>query len=158
MSTIVRSSLEEMLDSLRQRDENEKPKDLPPALPARPKLTSRTRPPSQRQPLSKRLSKGDVELENGKKKEELKVLKRNVFGAMKVKGIEDSESPYAMPSVKKNSTGRLREVNGGKVEKWRSEAEWDDRLDYFVKKVIRALFSVVSHVDCLNRLEREWFN
>ncbi|XP_010324344.2 myosin-2-like isoform X2 [Solanum lycopersicum] len=137
MSTIVRSSLEEMLDSLRQRDENEKPKDLPPALPARPKLTSRTRPPSQRQPLSKRLSKGDVELENGKKKEELKVLKRNVFGAMKVKGMEDSESPYAMPSVKKNSTGRLREVNGGKVEKWRSEAEWDDRLDYFVKKKLR---------------------
>ncbi|KAK6785502.1 hypothetical protein RDI58_018957 [Solanum bulbocastanum] len=137
MSTIVRSSLEEMLDSLRQRDENEKPKDLPPALPARPKLTSRTRPPSQRQPLSKRLSKSDDELENGKKKEELKGLKRNVFGAMKVKGMEDSESPYAMPSVKKNSTGRLREVSGGKVEKWRSEAEWDDRLDYFVKKKLR---------------------
>ncbi|KAH0651438.1 hypothetical protein KY285_032160 [Solanum tuberosum] len=137
MSTIVRSSLEEMLDSLRQRDENEKPKDLPPALPARPKLTSRTRPPSQRQPLSKRLSKVDVELENGKKKEESKGLKRNVFGAMKVKGMEDSESPYAMPSVKKNSTGRLREVSGGKVEKWRSEAEWDDRLDYFVKKKLR---------------------
>ncbi|KAG5597705.1 hypothetical protein H5410_038937, partial [Solanum commersonii] len=137
MSTIVRSSLEEMLDSLRQRDENEKPKDLPPALPARPKLTSRTRPPSQRQPLSKRLSKGDVELENGKKKEESKGLKRNVFGAMKVKGMEDSESPYAMPSGKKNSTGRLREVSGGKVEKWRSEAEWDDRLDYFVKTKLR---------------------
>ncbi|KAH0654092.1 hypothetical protein KY289_031770 [Solanum tuberosum] len=137
MSTIGRSSLEEMLDSLRQRDENEKPKDLPPALPARPKLTSRTRPPSQRQPLSKRLSKGDVELENGKKKEESKGLKRNVFGAMKVKGMEDSESPYAMPSGKKNSTGRLREVSGGKVEKWRSEAEWDDRLDYFVKKKLR---------------------
>ncbi|XP_049415249.1 myosin-2-like isoform X1 [Solanum stenotomum] len=137
MSTIVRSSLEEMLDSLRQRDENEKPKDLPPALPARPKLTSRTRPPSQRQPLSKRLSKVDVELENGKKKEESKGLKRNVFGAIKVKGMEDSESPYAMPSVKKNSTGRLREVSGGKVEKWRSEAEWDDRLDYFVKKKLR---------------------
>ncbi|KAK4714790.1 hypothetical protein R3W88_020697 [Solanum pinnatisectum] len=137
MSTIVRSSLEEMLDSLRQRDENEKPKDLPPALPARPKLTSRTRPPSQRQPLSKRLSKSDYELENGKKKEESKGLKRNVFGAMKVKGMEDSESPYAMPSVKKNSTGRLREVSGGKVEKWRSEAEWDDRLDYFVKKKLR---------------------
>ncbi|XP_015170182.1 myosin-2-like isoform X2 [Solanum tuberosum] len=137
MSTIVRSSLEEMLDSLRQKDENEKPKDLPPALPARPKPTSRTRPPSQRQPLSKRLSKVNVELENGKKKEESKGLKRNVFGAMKVKGMEDSESPYAMPSVKKNSTGRLREVSGGKVEKWRSEAEWDDRLDYFVKKKLR---------------------
>lgn len=53
MSTIVRSSLEEMLDSLRQRDENEKPKDLPPALPARPKLASRTRPPSQKRQLSK---------------------------------------------------------------------------------------------------------
>ncbi|KAL3333426.1 hypothetical protein AABB24_033477 [Solanum stoloniferum] len=136
MSTIVRSSLEEMLDSLRQRDENEKPKDLPPALPARPKLTSRTRPPSQRQPLSKRLSKSDDELENGRKKEESKGLKRNVFGAMKVKEMEDSESPYAMPSVKKR-TGRLREASGGKVEKWRSEAEWDDRLDYFVKKTLR---------------------
>ncbi|XP_055823148.1 myosin-2-like isoform X2 [Solanum dulcamara] len=136
MSTIVRSSLEEMLDSLRQRDENEKPKDLPPALPVRPKLASRTRPPSQKRPLSKRFSKGDVELENSKK-EESKGLKRNAFGAMKVIGMEDSESPYAMPSVKKNNTGRLREVSGAKLEKRRSETEWDDRLDYFVKKKLR---------------------
>ncbi|KAH0986756.1 hypothetical protein GBA52_013933 [Prunus armeniaca] len=35
-SLIARSSLEEMLDSLRRRDEGEKPKELPPALPARP--------------------------------------------------------------------------------------------------------------------------
>lgn len=130
MSTIVRSSLEEMLDSLRQRDENEKPKDLPPALPARPKLASRTRPPSQKRQLSKRFSKGDVELEDSKK-EESKGLKRNAFGAMKVKGMEDSESPYAMPSV----TGRLQEDSDAQLEKRLREAEWDDRLDYFVKKV-----------------------
>jgi hypothetical protein len=48
-ATMARSSLEEMLDSLRQRDEVGKPKDLPPALPARP--TSRARLPSARRSL-----------------------------------------------------------------------------------------------------------
>ncbi|CAN4102837.1 unnamed protein product [Withania somnifera] len=122
----VRSSLEEMLDSLRQRDENEKPKDLPPALPARPKLKSRTRPPSPKRVLGKSFVKGDVELEN-RKKEECKGLKRNGFGGMKVKGMEDSDSPYAMSSVKENAS----------IDKRRREAEWDDHLDYFVKKKLR---------------------
>ncbi|MCD7462878.1 hypothetical protein HAX54_049571 [Datura stramonium] len=142
-STVVRSSLEEMLDSLRQRDENEKPKDLPPALPARPKLTSRTRPPSQKRMLSKSFSKGDVELENSNK-EESKGLKRNSFGAIKVKEMDPSESPYPMPSVKKNSTWRLREISGAKLDKTPRksfqecpEDEWDDRMDYFVKKKLR---------------------
>ncbi|CAN4104137.1 unnamed protein product [Withania somnifera] len=124
-SGIVRSSLEEMLDSLRQIDENEKPKDLPPALPARPKLKSRTRPPSPKRMLGKSLGKWEVELEN-RKKEECKELKRTGFGVMKVKEMEDSESPYAM-----------REVSGEKGDKRRREDEWDDRLDYFVKKKLR---------------------
>ncbi|KAL4325128.1 hypothetical protein GQ457_11G013230 [Hibiscus cannabinus] len=41
MFSFARSSLEEMLDSLRQRDDGEKAKDMPPALPCRP--TSRAR-------------------------------------------------------------------------------------------------------------------
>nr|KYP58834.1 Myosin-J heavy chain [Cajanus cajan] len=46
MSSLTRSSLEEMLESLRRRDEEEKPKDKPPALPSRP--PSRARLPSAR--------------------------------------------------------------------------------------------------------------
>ncbi|XP_059283705.1 myosin-2 [Lycium ferocissimum] len=117
-SSIVRSSLEEMLESLKQRDENEKPKDLPPALPTRPKLKSKTRPPSPKRILTKSIEKeGVVKLENCKKEEECNVLKRNGFGGMKVKEREVSESPY----VKKESRKRLWD-------------EWDDRMDYFVKK------------------------
>ncbi|XP_060191105.1 myosin-2-like isoform X3 [Lycium barbarum] len=120
-SSIVRSSLEEMLESLKQRDENEKPKDLPPALPTRPKLKSKTRPPSPKRILTKSIEKGGVvKLENSEK-EECNVLKRNVFGGMKVKEREVSESPYVMKSVKKESRKRLWD-------------EWDDRMDYFVKK------------------------
>ena len=49
-NSLARSSLEEMLDSLRRRDEEEKPpRDLPPALPARP--TSKARLPSARRSL-----------------------------------------------------------------------------------------------------------
>jgi hypothetical protein len=48
-ATMARSSLEEMLDSLRRRDEVKKPKDLPPTLLARP--TSRARLPSARRSL-----------------------------------------------------------------------------------------------------------
>ncbi|KAM3222696.1 myosin-2 isoform X2 [Capsicum annuum] len=121
-SSIVRSSLEEMLDSLRQRDENEKPKDLPPALPARPKLKSRTRPPSPKRMLGRNLVKSDVELVE-RKEEEGKEVKRNDFEGIKVKEIEDIESPYAMDGVKRKRTRRLCDVS-----------EWDDRMDYFVKK------------------------
>ncbi|KAK4342033.1 hypothetical protein RND71_037849 [Anisodus tanguticus] len=136
-SSIARSSLEEMLESLKQRDENEKPKDLLPALPTRPKLKSKTRPPSPKRMLTKSIENGDVvKLENS-----TKWLKRNGFGGMKVKGMEPSESPYVMDSFKKNGTRRLWEISGAKLEnkacvsfqEYR-EDEWDDRLDYFVKK------------------------
>ncbi|KAK4369123.1 hypothetical protein RND71_012915 [Anisodus tanguticus] len=144
-SSIARSSLEEMLESLRQRDENEKPKDLPPALPTRPKLKSKTRPPSPKRILTKSFEKGDVvKLEKNKEEEECKGLKRNGFGAMKVKRMEPCESPYVMDSVKMNSTGRLWEISGAKLDnkpcvsfKEYCEDEWDDRLDYFVKKKLR---------------------
>ncbi|OIT39679.1 PREDICTED: myosin-2-like [Nicotiana attenuata] len=92
-NSMARSSLEEMLETLRKRDENEKPKDLPPALPARPKLKSKTRPPSPKRTLPNSFGiKGDVELEknSSKKFEESKGLQRNAnFGAYKkVKGME----------------------------------------------------------------------
>ncbi|XP_009603975.1 myosin-2-like isoform X2 [Nicotiana tomentosiformis] len=92
-NSMARSSLEEMLETLRQRDESEKPKDLPPALPARPKLKSKTRPPSPKRTLPNSFGiEGEVELEKNtsKKLEESKVLQRNAnFGAYKkVKGME----------------------------------------------------------------------
>ncbi|KAL4293442.1 hypothetical protein AHAS_Ahas18G0128500 [Arachis hypogaea] len=57
----ARSSLEEMLESLRRRDEEEKPKDKPPALPSRP--PSRARLPSVRVP-NRFLCHGDDEKED----------------------------------------------------------------------------------------------
>ncbi|KAL1811538.1 hypothetical protein ACET3Z_021603 [Daucus carota] len=48
-SMIARSSMEEMLDSLRRREEVDRPRDLPPKLPSRP--VSKARRPSSKRPL-----------------------------------------------------------------------------------------------------------
>ena len=61
----ARSSLEEMLDSLRREEETQTPRDLPPPLPPRPKPTSRARLPSAKRPLP--TSKEEMEVEDGEK-------------------------------------------------------------------------------------------
>lgn len=48
---IIRSSLEEMLEALQRREGNEKPRDIPPALPLRAFSRSRSRLPSARRRL-----------------------------------------------------------------------------------------------------------
>lgn len=48
-SMIARSSMEEMLESIRRREEVDRPKDLPPKLPSRP--TSKARRPLSKRPL-----------------------------------------------------------------------------------------------------------
>ncbi|XP_009589781.1 myosin-2-like isoform X2 [Nicotiana tomentosiformis] len=145
----TRSSLEEMLESLKQRDENEKPKDIPPALPARPKLASRTRPPSPKRtlPNNTKENRSVVELENGKK-EEVKGKRGNMFGAKKGKEMimEFSESPYVNSfSVEKEYRQRFWEKDGAKLDNNRlpyslpkfREDEWNDNISYFIEKKLR---------------------
>lgn len=143
----TRSSLEEMLESLKQRDENEKPKDIPPALPTRPKSASRTRPPSPKRtlPNNTKENRSVVELENGRK-EEVKGKRGNMFGAKKGKEMimEFSESPYVNSfSVEKEYRQRFWEKDGAKLDNNRlpyslpkfREDEWNDNISYFIEKV-----------------------
>ncbi|XP_060200404.1 myosin-2-like isoform X3 [Lycium barbarum] len=132
------SSLEEMLESLKQRDENEKPKDCPPALPSRPKLASRTRPPSPKRTMPNTPEKRDIEMDNGKREV--------VFGVKKGKEIMDSssESPYVNSTFEKGCRQRFWEKDGVKIDnrfpyslpKFR-EDEWDDNISYFIEKKLR---------------------
>lgn len=87
------SSLEELLDSLRQRG-NLKPKDMPPALPARP--TSRTRPPSVRQASLPEIVETVMELNSSNKNANNGDSKRSRWkdlGAQKVKQVRQGETP-----------------------------------------------------------------
>ncbi|XP_011029402.1 PREDICTED: myosin-2-like [Populus euphratica] len=144
-AAVTRSSLEEMLDSLRRRDEGlEKSKDLPPALPARP--ASRARLPSARHSLPtdfKVGSNGQVESkvetivskvkgDTKRKGKELGYKSRN-FGSKKMR--KDQNCVDSNPYIEENN----EKVNGpvaGSVPR-RKEPEWDDNIGYFIKKRLR---------------------
>ncbi|XP_038685898.1 myosin-2 [Tripterygium wilfordii] len=151
----VRSSLEEMLDSLRRRDEAEKPKDLPPALPARP--TSRGRLPSARRSLptdfkvcgnddGKGGGNGGVTnevkgKEEGKRKEKELGSKTGSFGSKKMKKERNVDSsPYVVEEGKNPQLQGLEASNcmseAGSTQKMK-EPEWDDNIGYFIKKKLR---------------------
>ncbi|KAL3850779.1 hypothetical protein ACJIZ3_012661 [Penstemon smallii] len=133
----TRSSLEEMLDSLRKRDEDEKPKDMPPALPTRPRPISRSRLPSNKRPLP--TSNEIVESENNcdVKKDEIKGVRRNSFGTKKVKGVELGESPYVIEaSDEENDNAKLANLDPGSLPRFR-ESQLDDNVGYFIKKKLR---------------------
>ncbi|KAJ9568038.1 hypothetical protein OSB04_004004 [Centaurea solstitialis] len=137
--SVTRSSLEEMLDSLRRRDEGENQRDLPPALPSRP--TSKARLPKRLLP-----AKLDMELEYGASPDNGTTKKldskgSNVggssFGRKKVIGAAaGGESPYTMAGVIER---RLAENGGTSVATTSTsqEAEWDDSIGYFVMKKLR---------------------
>ncbi|CAK9183063.1 unnamed protein product [Ilex paraguariensis] len=138
-------SLEEMLDSLRQRDENEKPKDLPPDLPSRPRPTARARLPTSKRSLPKNFAIGDAESPESSavcssKKEEVKRSRVGSFGAKKFK--DPSESPYVMTSEEKECGQKLEEkddvtsagANSDSLPRFR-KSEVDDNIGYFIKKV-----------------------
>ncbi|GER53908.1 myosin-like protein [Striga asiatica] len=140
-----------MLESLRQRDENEKPKDIPPALPARPKPTSRARLPSAKRPLPTSSGVEDfgpslkASLNGNLKKDGSKGTVRNSFGAKTVKGMEPRESPYLNSVSEKkvdeqklvgNDDVKLACSTNGCFPKFR-ESEWDDNLGYFINKRLR---------------------
>ncbi|GMY31655.1 myosin-2 [Fagus crenata] len=159
---MARSSLEEMLDSLRRRDECEKPKDLPPALPARP--TSRTRLPSARRSLpinfkvggggdgATQCSTSEMNAkEDGKRKESQLGTKRGSFGSKKMKKDQNVESPYVLEAVAEEEGRNARkEVSGSGLDRGLTgtsaspprqsktkELDWDDNIGYFIKKKLR---------------------
>ncbi|KAJ6724404.1 MYOSIN-2 ISOFORM X1 [Salix viminalis] len=141
-AAVTRSSLEEMLDSLRRRDEGlEKSKDLPPALPARP--PSRARLPSARHSLPtdfKVSSHGQVEGKvetraskvkgDTKRKEKELGYKSGSFVSKKIRN--DQNCVDCNPYVEENN----EKVNGpiaGSVPRGK-ESGWDDNICYFIKK------------------------
>ncbi|KAL8127189.1 hypothetical protein AgCh_014199 [Apium graveolens] len=129
-SMLYRSSLEEMLDSLRRRDEEEKPKDLPPALPSRP--TSKARRPSAKRPLPTKFENNSEDLSCGKKYE-VKHSRSGSFGGKKLKEGGLDESPYVVsPALEDKqsvsfSCSLPRFLN----------SDLNDNFDYFIKKKLR---------------------
>ncbi|KAL0328513.1 UNVERIFIED_CONTAM: Myosin-2 [Sesamum calycinum] len=149
-NSVARSSLEEMLESLRRRDENEAPKDMPPALPARPRASSRARLPSPKRvlPTSSEVSEsgsGQSSLNCCVKEGERKEQRGNSFGAKRVKETELGESPYVLAaSANKGQDQRSEEIDNaelsnlppGSLLRFR-ESEWDANVGYFTKKKLR---------------------
>lgn len=148
-SMIVRSSLEEMLDSLRRSDEDEKPKDLPPALPARP--TSRGRLPPARRSLPTNFkvdSDGGTQeglpsgKEEAKRKENDMGVRRNSFGSKKPKREQNIESPYIFPpeetkiQLTEGSDQAATVTSASALPSRVRDLDCDDNIVYFIKKVI----------------------
>ncbi|KAI9093230.1 hypothetical protein K1719_027244 [Acacia pycnantha] len=151
-SAIARSSLEEMLESIRLRGEEEKPKDLPPALPARP--TSRARRPSTRRSLPNEFSvEGDQnaitssknnsnaeENETKKKEEDVGHKRKGSFASKKMK--QDMESPYivtleenmSQPSPEDPVSASTASIaTSGKIQ----ELDADYSVAYYIKEKLR---------------------
>ncbi|GMJ11470.1 ARABIDOPSIS THALIANA MYOSIN 1, myosin 2, ARABIDOPSIS THALIANA MYOSIN 4 [Hibiscus trionum] len=93
MFSFARNSLEEMLESLRQRDDGEKPKDVPPALPSRP--------PSRARVISGRWAAQptfNADGENGGVDDK---VKRNTLWGNKMRKDVNVDSPYNLEEEKK---------------------------------------------------------
>lgn len=150
-ASLAKSSLEEMLESLRQKDEcqQQQPRDIPPALPSRP--NSRARLPSSRRSLPANFSVSSVtedQNQNGsvassrqpepegkpRKEKDLRV-KRKSFGSKKMRRTgPSSESPYAAENeedVKVAAAAAAAKFSPVEEQK----PEWNDNVDYFIKKV-----------------------
>ncbi|XP_019196973.1 PREDICTED: myosin-2-like isoform X2 [Ipomoea nil] len=143
----ARSSLEVMLETLREKQGNEKPIDSLPELPTRPRAKARTRLPSAKRVLPKSFNDPDVEVERSLNsdsvKEEVKEVRGNSFEA--TKEMEPSESPYLTSAQGKDST-RTSEQRDDEAKLAGSsqalhprfhESEWNDNISYFIKKKLR---------------------
>lgn len=131
------TSLEEMLDSLGQRDD-QKPKHMPPALPARP--TSRTRLPSNRRgrgalpDVVEALM--DLSSVNRANKDDSKGSRWKSVGAKTIKKVNQGESHYPMPA-----SDESKPPLGSSFR----ESEWNVDMEYFIKHVgVRFIF-VIYH-------------
>lgn len=154
-STIARSSLEEMLDSLRRRDEIEKPKDLPPALPSRP--TSKARIPPVRRALPVNFKVNDdgssecsINVFNGR---EDAIRKENGLGNFAFRRInrdQDDESPYMVASENDNrdqvnvASALLSHIQG---------SNWEDNISYFLQKVLLLLLTIFLMACCMKNFQ-----
>ncbi|KAG0469856.1 hypothetical protein HPP92_016556 [Vanilla planifolia] len=147
-ATAVRSSLEEMLESLRQRDE--KPKDVPPALPNRP--SSRGRLPSAKRslPVNFRLgsaASSTLPWEKVSEKEEKEVvLNSGIFGNERMVKVEQpEESPYVDVSEidKFEENGEHTEVSQSSAAfadsaiKFGENLKMGDTMNFILKKKLR---------------------
>ncbi|EFH42295.1 predicted protein [Arabidopsis lyrata subsp. lyrata] len=172
-NTLAKSSLEEMLESLRQKDECDRPKDMPPALPSRP--NSRARLPSARRSLPAKFNVSSVmedqngsvvsatpaveaeserKEEGGKRKEKDLGVKRNSFGSKKMRTGLRSESPYA---AEKEEDGMM--ISSAKVspventEEHKPESEWNNNVEYFIKKKLRVWCRVSNGLWQLGKIQ-----
>uniref|UniRef100_A0A1J3EUI7 Myosin-2 n=1 Tax=Noccaea caerulescens TaxID=107243 RepID=A0A1J3EUI7_NOCCA len=158
-NTLAKSSLEEMLESLRQKDDSDRPRDMPPALPSRP--TSRARLPSARRSLPAKFSVSSVmeeqngsvassepkveteseKKEEGKRKEKELGVKRSSFGSKKMRTGLKSESPYeAEKKEEENVKIKVSPVKNAEEHK----PEWNDNVEYFIKKKLRVWCRVAN--------------
>ncbi|XWS11103.1 hypothetical protein CRYUN_Cryun38cG0055000 [Craigia yunnanensis] len=153
-TTLAKSSLEEMLDSLRRRDEAEKPKDLPPALPSR-STSKAARLPSVRcsLPTNFKVDENGVKCgensgglsevkgkEEGKRKENELGVKRNSFGGKKMRKDVDVDSPYSLEGKKgeeREWEDRVSDAKAEVKEGGKGKVEWEenDNIGYFIKKI-----------------------
>lgn len=137
-SLVVRSSLEEMLDSLQRKEDIKKPTDLPPALPARP--ASKARLPKR--PVPAMFGAGDVASPEvgDSRRQDFKGIGGGdgSFGRKKVlETAECGESPYTMAAVHEH---RLAEDGGAHLATPPPpslHSGWDNSIDYFIKKQLR---------------------
>ncbi|XP_030549734.1 myosin-2 [Rhodamnia argentea] len=158
-NSVARSSLEEMLDSLRRHDEVEKPKDLPPALPARP--SSRARLPSARRSLPVNFAVGTAPSqectssqvstgkEDAKRKEKDFTPNRSSFGSKKIKKDQNLDSPYTAVGEQEEKSYEVSHSHCGitsqsGVPPKVCEPEWGDNIGYFIKKKLRVWCRLVN--------------
>ncbi|KAI8557739.1 hypothetical protein RHMOL_Rhmol04G0033200 [Rhododendron molle] len=137
-TSTVRSSLEEMLDSLRRRDDEDKPKDLPPALPSRPVSRARLLPARRSLPKNFELDAAPATLvSQPSKKEEVKGARIGSFGGKKDRDLP-GDSPYVEEEdcemrMKETDPADIAAEPSASLPRFR-ESEWDDNIGYFIKK------------------------
>ncbi|KAF7112158.1 hypothetical protein RHSIM_RhsimUnG0258700 [Rhododendron simsii] len=140
-TSTVRSSLEEMLDSLRRRDDDDKPKDLPPALPSRPVSRARLLPARRSLPKNFELDAAPATLvSQPSKKEEVKGARIGSFGGKKDRDLP-GDSPYVEEEdcevrMEETDTADIAAEPSASLPRFR-ESEWDDNIGYFIKKRLR---------------------
>ena len=132
MSALSRSSLEEMLESLRKRDEEERPKDLPPALPSRPQSRARMPPARRSLPNSFKVD-GDNDDKGHKRKgsfgsKKVKLRAESPYAVIAEEKVSKKPSPSPVPTAKDSSTDCEAPPQSEELE--------DDNVAYFIKKVI----------------------
>ncbi|XP_042021449.1 myosin-2-like isoform X3 [Salvia splendens] len=130
------TSLEEMLDSLGRRDD-QKPNDMPPALPARP--TSRTRLPSNRRAALPGIVEAVMELSslNCANKDDSKGSRWESVGAKTVKKVKQGESHYPMAASDESKSVEML-ANPPLGSSFR-ESERNMDMEYFIKHVGKLL-------------------